>query len=41
MYNKTIKIIDKILCYLIIFYGGYMLTTKMQTLLEVTTEKKD
>jgi hypothetical protein len=40
MYNKTIKIIDKILCYLIIFYGGYMLTTKMQSLLEVTPEKK-
>ena len=40
MYNKTIKIIDKILCYLIIFYGGYMLTTKVQSLLEVTPEKK-
>ena len=40
--NKTIGIIDKILCYLIIFYGGYMLATKMQTLLEeeyVTKEK--
>ena len=29
--NKTIEIIDKILCYLIIFYGGYVLATKMQT----------
>ena len=42
--NKTIEIIDKILCYLIIFYGGYMLTTKMQILFEeneesVTNEK--
>jgi hypothetical protein len=32
--NKAIEIIDKILCYLIIFYGGYMLATKMQTLIE-------
>jgi len=41
--NKTIKIIDKILCYLIIFYGGYMLATKIQTIIEenesVTNEK--
>jgi hypothetical protein len=36
--NKTIEIIDKILCYLIIFYGGYMLATKIQTLLEENEE---
>jgi hypothetical protein len=35
---NPIKIIDKILCYLIIFYGGYMLTTKMQTLIEENEE---